>query len=353
MKHYSIVDVLKNVFSGIIEAINELFCFNLYFITQVIILYLFQINHVMKKILPLVALFIYFQCNSQSVGIGTTTPNPQAILDVTVPNPNTTPQGLLLPRLNGTQKATLTTSLSTAHAGMVVFDSTLGRVDTWNGTDWDSNSGSGTGVWSQIGLDIHYTTGNVGIGTNAPSFDLDVVGSINTDTVIADVIQIPTNAGDGYHMVSGPNGETLWEANYGFHVECLTGGQDFNSGIFTPLNFDNILFEDGGNNFDLTNDEYVVAATGQYFLQGNFGTEGVNGTIDLILSIFVNGTPVKTNVSISTGAPSSKSSNISCILPLNVGDKVSIRLNHDRPAGLQSRISESQQYIWFNGYKLY
>lgn len=67
------------------------------------------------------------------VGIGTTAPNPAALLDL-----NSTTKGLLPPRLNQTQRTTLTTSqnLGVAQAGLLIFNTSTRRLNLWDGTAW-------------------------------------------------------------------------------------------------------------------------------------------------------------------------------------------------------------------------
>ncbi|HEX9510902.1 MAG TPA: tail fiber protein [Puia sp.] len=89
----------------------------------------------MKKIFTPVLLFsLVFLIHSLSyaqTGIGTTTPDPNAALDIT-----STQKGVLLPRLNAAQLATLTGILTPAETGMLVTDATTGKPYFWNGSGW-------------------------------------------------------------------------------------------------------------------------------------------------------------------------------------------------------------------------
>jgi microcystin-dependent protein len=69
-------------------------------------------------------------------GIGTTTPDPQSILDLV-----STQKGLLLPRLNSAQQATLAGILSSGETGMLIRDSITGKALCWAGTSWKDASG--------------------------------------------------------------------------------------------------------------------------------------------------------------------------------------------------------------------
>lgn len=84
----------------------------------------------MKKILFSCILFIQSVTYAQT-GIGTTTPDPMAALDI-----SSTQKGVLLPRLNAAQLATLVSTLTPAQRGMMVTDATTGKPYYWNGTGW-------------------------------------------------------------------------------------------------------------------------------------------------------------------------------------------------------------------------
>lgn len=78
-----------------------------------------------------------------NVGIGTTTPNKHAALEV-----QSTSKGLLVPRLTDTEKnavfATATTAEKTAAEGLMVYNKTSDKFNYWDGTKWnDVGTGSG------------------------------------------------------------------------------------------------------------------------------------------------------------------------------------------------------------------
>ena len=68
-------------------------------------------------------------------GIGTSTPDANAILDIT-----STTKGLLLPRLSATQQTTLAASLNNGEKGMLIRDSASGKPVFWNGNAWKDAS---------------------------------------------------------------------------------------------------------------------------------------------------------------------------------------------------------------------
>jgi microcystin-dependent protein len=105
----------------------------------------------MKKFITPVLLFWIVVLGPLSVsaqtGIGTNTPDNQAILDIT-----STAKGLLLPRLNAGQQAILAATLTSAQMGMLIRDSTSGKILCWGGTAWKDASGLGLTVSSPLSL---------------------------------------------------------------------------------------------------------------------------------------------------------------------------------------------------------
>ncbi len=89
----------------------------------------------MKKIIIASFLFIsFYSANAQTynnVGIGTLTPNQNAILDV-----SSTTKGLLTPRMSTTEKTTLGSSMSLTEQGMLVYDTDTQTFWYWDGNSW-------------------------------------------------------------------------------------------------------------------------------------------------------------------------------------------------------------------------
>ena len=85
----------------------------------------------MKKIVyPFIALSVFItSAYAQNVGIGTTTPDSKAALEV-----SSTTKGLLPPRMDSTQR----NAISSPPAGLVIYNSSINGLQCFNGTAWYS-----------------------------------------------------------------------------------------------------------------------------------------------------------------------------------------------------------------------
>lgn len=111
---------------------------------------------------------------AQHVGIGTSTPHPSAMLDV-----SSTSRGLLIPRMTAAQRL----AISNPVAGLMVYqiDFTQGFY-FFNGMVWNQISvGPSINYWNQNGNNISSNnSGNVGVGTPLPGAKLEVVVDNNS-----------------------------------------------------------------------------------------------------------------------------------------------------------------------------
>jgi microcystin-dependent protein len=99
-----------------------------------------------------------------SIGMGTTTPDSHAVLDI-----SSTTKGVLFPRLTTAQQTTLAGSLSAAEKGMMVTDSATGHLVVWTGTAWETPA-AGTTYTADSPLVIK--TNNLQINPGTQSGDL-------------------------------------------------------------------------------------------------------------------------------------------------------------------------------------
>lgn len=135
-----------------------------------------------------ILLFAVSTANAQ-IGIGTTSPNASAKLDI-----SSTDKGLLIPRMTTTQRD----NIESPSQGLMVFNTETQCLDVYNATDdaWDSNCGD------EISTRATYTPdcGTVAVqGTYTQ--DTALVPANNTITIDANVAQ--TGA---YAIVASGNG---------------------------------------------------------------------------------------------------------------------------------------------------
>ncbi len=93
-------------------------------------------NHVLFVGLLLIISFTTLQAQNKTLGVGVTTPNPNAALHVESPTGN---QGFIMPRLSTAQRTnqTFTSSLASSSAtGLMVFDVDTHEFYVWNDTAW-------------------------------------------------------------------------------------------------------------------------------------------------------------------------------------------------------------------------
>lgn len=140
------------------------------------------------------------QAQTDNVGVGTSTPHPNSILDV-----SSTSKGFLAPRLNTLQR-TLMNPLATAQ-GLLVYDTDLDEFCYWDGGQWvcfPTPGSGGSGTTGPTG-----PTGPFGpAGANGPAGTTGPVGPTGP-TGPAGVAGVagPTGA-NGANGLTGPTGPT-------------------------------------------------------------------------------------------------------------------------------------------------
>ncbi|MCT4582110.1 MAG: fibrobacter succinogenes major paralogous domain-containing protein [Flavobacteriales bacterium] len=123
-----------------------------------------------------------------NVGIGTSHPNPQAILDI-----ESTDKGVLISRLTTTARNTLGTALTNAEDGMLVYDKDLTTFFYWDGPNlqW-VQVGSGTG--DNWGTQVVQTAGANISGDGTVGNPLTVTDNDNDPN---NEIELPATANNG------------------------------------------------------------------------------------------------------------------------------------------------------------
>jgi Chaperone of endosialidase len=205
-----------------------------------------------RKLLLVFACVItrYAVAQNQNVGIGTTTPNASAQLDIT-----STSKGLLLPRMTTAQR----TAIAAPATGLIVFDTSTNGYWYYNGVSWiQLFGGSSTNFWSPNGTHVYNNnSGYVGIGTNAPDHKLSIFNNV-----------VESNNNSNLLKLSGQNPVlTFTDQNniaYGFLKGCTTGpGGGFSNGlligalpglpIFLSTNYFPVLTIAGNNQVGIGN----------------------------------------------------------------------------------------------------
>ena len=167
----------------------------------------------MKKLAIIFLLLMSKNLFSQNVGIGTNTPNPNAIVDVFA-----TDKGILIPRLTAAQR--LAIPVVATDEALLVYDTDSNYFFFWNATSWvpipnqaDTDdqtiniSGDTLFIedgnfvilpddhdWEYNGNHIYNVNpGNVGIGINSPSALLEILGD-GSDATTSSLLLLNANA---------------------------------------------------------------------------------------------------------------------------------------------------------------
>jgi hypothetical protein len=244
----------------------------------------------MKKTLPLLFCLLYAgSAITQRVGIGTTNPNPSALLELKSSN-----KGLLVPRTSTASRL----AIANPAKGLMVYDTTAAGFWFYNGNAWAQIGGGGTG-WSLTGN--AGTNGNTNfIGTtDATTFRIRVnneqsgfidYGPPYMTAMGYQVLKAnfgPANTGVGYQaLYSDTSGG--YNTAQGFQALYYTSMGSYNTGFGASSLFYNKTgnYNTASGYYSLFNniDGYSNTASGYYALYANsyghgnsgFGTNAVN-----------------------------------------------------------------------------
>ena len=115
----------------------------------------------MKKLFyTLILLFFAAVSKAQSVGIGTTTPDPSALLHL-----QSSTKGFLVPAMATTDRE----AIASPAAGLLVYDYTSKSFWLFTSAAWHELVTDATSLWSRNGVDIYNNSNRVGIGTTLPN----------------------------------------------------------------------------------------------------------------------------------------------------------------------------------------
>jgi hypothetical protein len=134
--------------------------------------------------------------HAQSVGIGTATPNPSAVLDVT-----STTRGVLLPRLTTVQR----NAIAAPAQGLLIFNTTTNCHEVYIAPNWQSLCGAGSGCdysSAPVPSNVTITAGTAG------SFNVNLATLSGTPGNIATSLDNVTPAAPGITLLSITNNNT-------------------------------------------------------------------------------------------------------------------------------------------------
>jgi hypothetical protein len=123
----------------------------------------------MKRIIPVIlGLICSMVASSQtgSVGIGTTSPNSSAALEIA-----SSTKGILIPRMSSVQR----NAIPSPAAGLMVYDNTTNSFWYRNAIGWVEISDTANNIWRKSGSNaVVNVSENVGIGNDTPQYHLDI-----------------------------------------------------------------------------------------------------------------------------------------------------------------------------------
>jgi hypothetical protein len=195
-------------------------------------------------------LFIGFVASAQT-GIGTTTPNASAKLEIAA-----TDKGLLIPRMTKTQREAIT--LSSAANGLMVYqtDDLAGfyvNTSTTTTVSWTRVNSN----WTRSGNDISYTSGNVSTTGNLTG------GNTSTSTISGFGANVATISG-AYSITASDNGKIIQSTSASALTVTIPAGlpTGFNCTIVQmgagQISFSGTYFNRGG--FTKTASQYAVVS---------------------------------------------------------------------------------------------
>lgn len=209
---------------------------------------------------------------AQNVGIGTTTPNNSAQLEV-----SSTTKGMLVPRMTTAQR----TAIASPASGLLVFDNTTNSFWFYNGSAWQENANT-SNVWRVSGNGgtnpaTHFigTTDNNDIILKRNNIMAGSIGTTNTAMGLEALNPLGTGLGNTAHGVRALKANTTGAANTANGYQALnfntTGSANAALGNYALYN------NTGGNN---------NTATGYFSLYAN--STGTGNTANGFQSLYYN-----------------------------------------------------------------
>jgi trimeric autotransporter adhesin len=141
------------------EECNTLPLFGYFVITLRYLLYLFK-TPLMKNSCALNLFYVWagmllfaspVLAQNKNLGIGTASPNTNAVLHIESPTNN---QGVIFPRLTTAQRTAMSALLDADDNGLMLYDTDLKSVFIWEGSSWATSSTEGVHVVNQSGTEV-------------------------------------------------------------------------------------------------------------------------------------------------------------------------------------------------------
>lgn len=205
------------------------------------------------------------RAQNNTVGIGTTTPDPHAVLDLVSPNHN---QGFLPPRLTTAQRTApaLVASLSATENGLLVYDADQNLFYSWQNTQWVMVSGtSGTDADSDPtneiqDLQLNGTQLSITNNPSATVIDLATVLGVPTDNQNLNLTGNSLSIDRGNSVDLSPYLDNTDNQDLQLSGTTLSLTNDGTPVDLTPFmdNTDNQDLNLTGNTLSLTNDPTTV-----------------------------------------------------------------------------------------------
>ena len=159
--------------------------------------------------------------------------------------------------------------------------------------------------------------GNLGLNNTDPDATLDVIGTFQYED---------GNEASGYVLTSDASGNASWQApataiSKSVVQADLNGNQAITASTITKITFDQIV-TDRNNEFDTTNNQFVVSNDGYYHITTNIF---LSGTGTYTITITKNGAPpTNTIAQVSSNLSESNTISISTIEELVVNDYLEV-----------------------------
>jgi hypothetical protein len=199
--------------------------------------------------------------NTGAAGIGTTAPNASSLLEI-----RSTKKGLLIPRMTQLQRNAITSPAT----GLLIYqtNATPGFY-YYTGSGWKAVAPSTSSQWVTNGTSVYYNAGNVGIGTNNPSYTLDIKGDINITTANVFRIngkQVLKDDAPNQNLFVGDNAGIALNGGYnntGVGPVSLTNNT--NGNYNTALGANSLLANTAGSSNTAAGEKALVSNTTGYY----------------------------------------------------------------------------------------